>query len=505
MYLIINLGLKSIRGIVFNKEGNQIFSTSRAVYSKLYDQKVEQDPEEWNLKLEEILLEIGSNDYLNHEIEYITSTTSSSCIFGMDSNGKPTTKVMMVSDKRAHIEAAEIRILMKEYAEDSELICPESSIIPKAKWFKKNRPDIFERTACWMGAGEFLNHYFTGEIFTDELNASKGLYEKEKYLDHVIEKAGIPISMLPEVKPMGSTFTVRNSLVNKYSLSKNCKYVLTTYDAICAVIGSHDGSTTTACDVSGTVTSVRILAEKSLKDKTGLILTQKLGPYDKFLIGASNNLGGGIIEWLKQAFYNESDKNVYYIMENNAHQVSIGAHGIVFLPYMLGERSPFKNPNARGVFFGVDRGSTKNEFSRAVFESTAYVANDLLQLIIQNGVKVDSMSVSGGLARFDLINQIKADVTNKRIKVIENFESTSVGAFILLALSIGEFSSIAEAAKETVRIRKIINPSEKNHSIYKEFFEFFKDLNNRLMPLYDQHVNLKSHIRSFSSETISNL
>ena len=219
----------------------------------------------------------------------------------------------------------------------------------------------------------------------------------------------------------------------------------------------------------------------------------------------SNNLGGGIIEWFKQAFYDGTDKNVYYIMENNAHQVPIGSNGIVFLPYMLGERSPFKSPNARGVFFGIDRRSTIKDFSRAVFESTAYVSNDLLQLITSNGIEVDSMSVSGGLARFDLINQIKADVTNKRIKVIENFESTSVGAFILLMLNLEKYSSIEEAASKIIRVRKIINPSESNHKIYKEFFDFYKNLNNQLMPLYEEHLHIRNQIESFSSEKISNL
>jgi xylulokinase len=192
-------------------------------------------------------------------------------------------------------------------------------------------------------------------------------------------------------------------------------------------------------------------------------------------------------------------------MENNAHQISIGANGILFLPYMLGERSPFKSPNARGVFFGIDRRSTLKEFSRAVFESTAYVSNDLLGLIISNGVEIDSMTVSGGLARFDLINQIKADVTNKRIKVIENFESTAVGAFILLVLNLKKYKSLEEASSKIIRIRKIINPSETNHKIYREFFEFYKNLNKRLLPVYNDHLALRNHIQSFSSEKISNL
>lgn len=505
MYLIINLGLKSIRGIVFNEEGMQVYVTSKPVYSKLFNNRVEQDALEWRSKLEDILHEISSIDHLRENIEFITSTTSSSCIYGMKYDGSPITKVMMVSDKRAQMESDLVNEAISRNFSSIDINCPPSSIISKALWFRRNKPHVFENVSHWMGAGEFLNFYFTGEVFTDPLNASKGLYYENEYLDSILSELEIEKSTLPTVKEIGFSLGLSSLIKNKFGFNNNCKYILTTYDAICAVIGSYDGDSKTACDVSGTVTSVRVLSKKGLNEKEGPILSQKLGKFDNFLIGASNNLGGGIIEWLKQSFYDENDKNVYYIMENNAHQISIGAHGIIFLPFMLGERAPFNSPNARGTFFGVDRASTIKEFSRAVFESTAYVTNDLLQLILQNGVEVDSLSVSGGLARFDLINQIKADVTNKRIKVIENFESTSVGAFILLILALGKYSNVEEASSNIIRIRKIINPSQTNHGIYKEFFEFYKSLNNQLIPLYDTHLAIRNKVQSFSSETISNL
>ncbi len=505
MYLVLNLGLKSLRGIVFDEDGRQIYSSSKAVYSKLMDNRVEQDVTEWEGKLKDILEEISSIDHLNGSIDYITSTTSSSCIFGMDKEGNAVTKVMMVSDKRASKEADNLEEIIKTINPGSSMGCPASSVIPKALWFKKNKQETFDSVAHWMGAGGFLNYFFTKEIFTDSLNASKGLYENGAYLKEVIEKVGLDVGSLPVVQDIGFELAVSDDVRKKFNFAPNCRYMLTTYDAICAVIGSFDGKPKTACDVSGTVTSVRVLSDVGLESSKGPVLSQKLSTYDKYLIGASNNLGGGIIEWFKQAFYDETDKNVYYIMENNAHQVPIGSNGIVFLPYMLGERSPFKSPNARGVFFGIDRRSTIKDFSRAVFESTAYVSNDLLQLITSNGIEVDSMSVSGGLARFDLINQIKADVTNKRIKVIENFESTSVGAFILLMLNLKKYSSIEEAASKIIRVRKIINPSESNHKIYKEFFDFYKNLNNQLMPLYEEHLHIRNQIESFSSEKISNL
>ncbi|WP_179344636.1 xylulokinase [Winogradskyella ursingii] len=505
MYLVINLGLKSIRGIVFNEDGKQVYSSSRAVYSKLIGDRVEQDAKEWKKKLEDILEEIASIDILNDKIEFITSTTSSSCIYGANEVGEPITKVMMVSDKRAASEAEEIEKILRSENLESKLSCPASSVIPKALWYKRNKTEQFDNVSYWLGAGEFLNHYFTGEIFTDSLNASKGLYENKTYLKNVINKVGVDPKTLPKVEDIGFETSILNNVKSNFKFGSNTKYVLTTYDAICAVIGSYDGEENTACDVSGTVTSVRVLSNSGLEKLEGSILSQKLGNFEKYLIGASNNLGGGIIEWLKQAFYDEKNKDVYSVMENNANEISIGAHGIVFLPYMLGERSPFKSPNARGVFFGIDRGSTIKEFSRAVFESTAFVSNDLLQLIISNGVEIDSMSVSGGLARFDIVNQIKADVTNKRIKVIENFESTAVGAFILLLVSLNKFNSIEEAASKIIKVRKIINPSKENHEIYSEFFDFYKRLNQKLLPVYNDHLNIRKRVQSYSSETISNL
>jgi xylulokinase len=225
------------------------------------------------------------------------------------------------------------------------------------------------------------------------------------------------VNTLPEVKDIGYKLSILDAVKDDYNFAENCKYVLTTYDAICAVVGSYDGKEHTACVVSGTVTSVRLLSNLGLNgEHKGSILPNQLGNYNKHLIGASNSLGGGIIEWLKQSFYNEQNENVYSIMENNANEIPLGSNGIIFLPYILGERSTFKSPNATGVFFGIDRSSTTKESSRAAFEPTAYVSNDLLQLIISNVVKIDSMSVSGGLARFDLINQNKADVINSKFK-----------------------------------------------------------------------------------------
>ena len=506
-YLVVNLGLKSIRIIVFNEDGKQIFMKSKPVYSNLKDDRVEQNAKEWENNLIGLLNDLKQSG-LSEDIKYITSTTSSSCIYGIDKTGEPTTPVMMVSDKRSKKQADKINSLksFKVKSKQYSYRCSTSSTIPKVIWFKDTEPSIYKKTHKWLGAGEFLHYFFTKEFVTDPLNAGKAFYDGEKYDAEILSDLEINSNLLPEVVQIGSQLHVTKSICSQYKLPEDCKLIVTTYDAVCAVIGSYDGSNNTACDVSGTVTSVRVLTDETIQPNTdSLVLSQELGFENKRIIGGSNNMGGGIMEWYKQAFFSENDKNVYYTMENQALRSCLGANGILFLPYLLGERAPFKAPNAKATFFGVSRSTKIQDFSRAVFEATAFVTNDLLNLSLNEGLEINALSVSGGLARFDLVNQIKADVTNKQVKVLENFESTSVGAFILLALSIKKYSSLLEASKSAVSVRKIIYPAEKNHHFYRSYFKFFKDLNNSLLDKYSEHSKLLKQIENYGSNTLSNL
>ena len=423
MYLIINLGLKSIRVIVFNNDGVTLYSDSIPVHTLLHGERVEQDVVEWKTSLYKLLSDLAAKTDLIPKIDFITSTTSSSCVFGYDKNMNPITKVLMVSDKRSSDEVSFIRanpLYIKENRKES-VYCAESSNVPKLLWFKNNAIDVFKNIKHWLGANEFLNYEFTGEVVTDSLNASKSFYSNthNEYLKDILEDLSIPANLFPEVRDLGSILTLSGSMIKSYPFSKNCKYVITTYDAICAVIGSLSGDSGGVCDVSGTVTSVRALAQMDIKikDSNSVILRQDIPLIQHTLIGSSNNLGGGIIEWYRQAFFQNATGEGYAEIEDDASKSPPGANGLIFLPFLLGERSPFTDKDIRGNFFGINRESKRQDFTKAVFESTAYVTNDLIGLIRNENFEVKSLSVSGGLARFDLINQIKADVTNLPVKV----------------------------------------------------------------------------------------
>jgi xylulokinase len=281
-------------------------------------------------------------------------------------------------------------------------------------------------------------------------------------------------------------------------------FIQSTYDAICAVIGSGNGQEGNACDVSGTVTSVRMLINQTNHTvSSSSISTQNIDIIKKQIVGASNNLGGGLIEWVKQAFYadNEID-DAYHLMERDASKSGIGASGIIFLPYLLGERAPFSNPYIKGEFIGISRNVIKPDFTRAVFEATAYISRDLLSLIEQFNVR--SLSVSGGLARFDSINQIKADVLNLPVYVLDNFESTSIGSLLLCLLTV-EHDSYESLCNKLIKIRKIINPMQNNHTIYNDLYHFFVHCRNTMLPLYKEHYDIYRKLEGYAIKGIKNL
>lgn len=149
------------------------------------------------------------------------------------------------------------------------------------------------------------------------------------------------------------------------------------------------------------------------------------------IIGGSNNLGGGLIEWVKQCYY-LNDEYPYEIMEKDAAESDIGARGLVFLPFLLGERAPIWNDNARGVFFGLERMHTRKDMTRAVFESTGFIDLSIIDAIKETGTDVSSVRLSGGLARINLISQIKADVLGKDVLVLSEFETTASGAAMMV-------------------------------------------------------------------------
>lgn len=506
--LVLNMGMKSIRSILFDTEGNKLASSAIPIETFLKGEKVTQRPSEWWEKACSVIRETLA-DARDIAIDYLTVTSSSSCLVCVDRSGEALMPCMMVSDKRAKEESGHIEQLpaYQEASRQAGLAMDASLMLPKALWVKRHEGEIYDKTYKLLSPNDYLIAKFTGRYVTDYMNAHKWHYDIQKrtFPAGLLKEAGIDAGMLPKVMaPGGYVGDITKEASEQTGLPCGTRVVISTYDAICSFIGSgvvHDGE---ASDVSGTVTVFRAASTRRVEDVGRKI--QQL-PYQEgglHIIGGSNNMGGGLIEWVKQCYY-QNEALPYERMEKDAGEASLGAGGLIFLPYLLGERAPIWDGDARGVFFGLERMHTRKEMTRAVFESTGFIDLDMIAAIEETGMKIDSIRLSGGLARINLISQIKADITGRSVQVLSEFETTATGAAMMALYGQGEYPSLSAAADSFVKVRMVICPDRKNYEKYQELYKLYKETYHTLKPLFPKRMEITERLYGDKRIRIENL
>jgi xylulokinase len=170
----------------------------------------------------------------------------------------------------------------------------------------------------------------------------------------------------------------------------------------------------------------------------------------------------------------------------------------------MGERAPVWNPDARGVFFGLERYHGRGDLVEAVFESAGFTVRHLMEAIEAAGVAVGRIRVSGGLTRVAHISQLKADITGREVLVVDEFETTSLGAMLFASVGIGRFPNMAEAAK-VVRVRMVIHPDPERHKVFSDIFGLYCELYETLIPLFSRRMNLLAGLHERVEAKVTNL
>ncbi len=506
--LVLNMGMKSIRSIIFDSTGAKIASAALPIQTSLSGGCVTQNPEEWLEKANSVIKESLSQVKDIH-IDFITVTSSASCLICVDKDLKPLLPCMMVSDKRAVKESEEIENMQefKAVYKDTSLAMDCSLLLPKALWVKNNMKDVWARTYKLLTPNDFFIAHLTGVYAIDYINAQKWHYcvKNKCYPLSLLNTLNIPSSFLPSVMSPGSKIAnIKEDVALRLGINANAQIILSSYDAICSFIGSGVNKEGEASDVSGTVTVFRALTKQNNLCESRKIQSIPFGELGINIVGGSNNLGGGLIEWVKQCYY-LNEALPYELMEKEARETSLGSGGVIFLPYLLGERVPLWDSNARGVFFGLERAHTRREMTRAVFESAGFIDLDMMAAIEETGVKVKSIKLSGGLARVNLVSQIKADVTGKEIEVLSEFETTATGAAMIAFIGQGVFNSLDEAAFAFVNVRMIIKPNKKSFEQYQQLYKLFKETYKTLKPMFLERSKLVDEMYGQKNIKIENL
>lgn len=496
-YLLgIDIGTSACKVAVFTKDG-QVAAAATGDYPVYYPKEgwAEQNPEEWwEAVCSAIRKALEKGKILPEEIAGVGIDGQSWSAIAIDKEGKVLTNTPIWMDTRAQSVCDRLN---EEIGEDAIFQVAGNSLQPsyttaKIIWYKENMPEIYEKTDKILQSNSYIAYRLTGAI-TQDVSQGYGLHcfdmKTGTWDEEMCRKLGIPMEFLPEIcacdKIVG---TVTEKAALECGLAVGTPVVAGGLDAACGTLGAgviHPGETQEQGGQAGGMS----ICMDSYKADPRLILGFHVVPGQWLLQGGTTG-GGGVMRWFEREFADyertmeeETGKSSLVQLNEIGEKVSPGCDGVVFLPYMAGERSPIWNPHAKGVFYGLDFSKTKGHMLRACMEGVAFSLRHNLEIAQEAGAQVQVLRAMGGSANSLLWTQIKSDITGKPIVVPSSDTATTLGAAILAGVGVGFYESYEEAVALTVKETRSHTPNEENKEVYDQTYETYLSLYKNLREL----------------------
>lgn len=356
-------------------------------------------------------------------------------------------------------------------------------------WIKNNEPDNYDNIYKAITPKDYIRYKLVGEIATDYTDASGTLAfntTKRAWATDMLSKLELDLDMYPSVyNSFEIAGVLTKSSAEELGLAAGTKVVYGGADQTMQAVGNGVVSPGRTSVTIGTGGQVFAPLTQPLHDK-GYRTHTFCNALDNswFIMGASLSAGLSL-RWLRDNV--ELAKN-YEEMSSLANEIPAGSNGLVYLPYLGGDRTPHLDPNARGVFFGLTLKHSKKDIIRSVMEGVAFALKDSISIFEDIGVPTETIIASGGGARSDVWLSIQADIFEREVYVSNMVEQACVGAAIVAGYGVGAYESISQACERTIKLNdRPIEPNMKNtrtyqeqYSIYKQLYDNDKDLMARL-------------------------
>ncbi|MBE3580996.1 MAG: hypothetical protein IMW96_05095 [Thermoanaerobacteraceae bacterium] len=369
----------------------------------------------------------------------------------------------------------------------------------KIKWVKINQPDVYGEATKFLSAKDFINFKLTGVQCTDLSEASgTALLDIQtfRWSHEIAELLGLEIDKLPDIVPSTQVIgKVTKAAAIETGLVEGIPVVAGGGDMACLLLGAGLTRVGRACDVAGTACDISVFVTEPCVDYRLMNLYHVVPGWFTFGILDS---GGSSYKWVRELVSGsltdgrDTNRGLDYDELNRlAEVVGPGADGLIYLPYLMGERT-LGSAYSRGVFFGLYLGHRAGHLARAVIEGITYDLKQSFEIIRSHGVHIEEVRFVGGGARSPLWGQIKADIYDCPVVAVEQFEGGALGAAILAGAGVGMFKDPAEAAEEMIKVRWQFRPDPERARIYKSYYSLFKRLHDLLQPLFTELHSLQS-------------
>jgi xylulokinase len=334
--------------------------------------------------------------------------------------------------------------------------------LPKALDIKTNEPLLYENTKIFLGCPELLAYTLTGEART--VFPSDG-FERWFWNDSILESLDLDKWKFPPFIRPGEVFgRLIPNVAARFGFRPDTPVISGGPDFFAAILGAGALRPGQVCDRAGTSEGINACTERRVSDERLMSYNHPVKPF--WNLSGIVSTAGKAIEWGRGLLGVES----YDAFHALAQTAKAGAGGLVFLPYLAGERAPVWAPSKRGVLRGLSLATGRPEFARSVLEGICFAIRDITGIMEEAGAVINELRVAGALSGNDLLNRIKADITQKPVIVPRQKETELMGLAIIGSCALGEYGSFAEAASALVQIDKEFLPDVKNAALYDELF-----------------------------------
>ncbi|HOV26169.1 MAG TPA: xylulokinase [Pseudobacteroides sp.] len=487
----IDIGTSGTKTVLFDEMGNTIAS-SVGEYP-LYQPNIgwaEQDPEDWWKAtcntIKEVIYKSGVDA---SEIKGVGLSGQMHGAVLLDKDYNVLRKSIIWCDQRSSAECNEITSLIgkERLIEITANPALTGFTASKILWVKNNEPDVYSKVAKILLPKDYIRFKLTGEFATEVSDAS-GMQLMDipgrKWSDEVLDKLGIEKSMLGKLyESQEVTGKVNKEASSLTGLKEGTIVVGGAGDQAAGAIGNGIVKPGVVSSTIGTSGVVFAFSENVSIDPKGRVHTFcHAVPNTWHIMGVTQGAGLSL-KWFRDNFCIEEIRTAelmkvdpYMLMDKEAEKVAAGCSGLIYLPYLMGERTPHLDPNAKGVFFGLSAKHEKPDMIRAVMEGVVYSLKDCLEIIKEMGVNVSEVRASGGGGKSPLWRQMQADIFGTEITTINSSEGPALGVAILAGVGAGIYSSVMEACDKVISVKTKQQADMALNSKYNKYYEIYKHL-----------------------------
>ena len=373
--------------------------------------------------------------------------------------------------------------------------------LEKFLWFKNQFPDDFKKCRATLAAKDYINFRLTGEIATDFSDASgTNVFDLAQWdwSEEILAAAELDRSYFPPIKSSVDILgTVTREAAEATGLRVGTPVAVGGGDGSCAGVGVGCIAPGSCYNYLGSSAWVGITTPAPVLDPQERTMTWAHCVPGLYHPTGSVQTAGSSYAWLKKELAlsecqeaEKTGRDIYELLNEKIASAAPGAGGVIFLPYMLGERSPRWNPNARGAFIGMNLATTRAEMFRSLLEGVTMNLG-LIVRIFRESLPIDAIRVIGGGAKGSVWRQMMADIYDapiEKLNVLE--EATSMGAAILAGIASGAFADFS-AIERFIAVEEVTEPNPENQKIYEQLLPIFDEAYFALCGVYDRLCGLR--------------